>query len=188
MKTKLFTTLFFVAALFCIGCSDNENLQDQLPPITQTGANTFGCVINGEVLIPKDGIGVPLLRGLEVGIEPNNNFYISSTNLMDTNGLYIYIYINNLTSSGIYNIELSEGLSINHFTPNYPHVFCSGNNNSQRSVYHSNTNSGTITITRFDPTNHIVSGTFELTAFNKNNPNETIEITEGRFDVNWVTL
>jgi hypothetical protein len=26
---------------------------DQLPPITQTGANTFGCLINGNVWLPK---------------------------------------------------------------------------------------------------------------------------------------
>ena len=50
---------------------------------------------------------------------------------------------------------------------------------------------GTITITRFDSTNsnnHIVSGTFELTVFNEDNPSETIEITDGRFDINLNTV
>ena len=30
------------------------NPVDQLPPETQTGANTFGCLVNGKVFIPKD--------------------------------------------------------------------------------------------------------------------------------------
>ena len=93
MKTKLFTTLFFVAALFCIGCSDNDPPQDQLPPITQNGANTFGCVINGEVLIPKDGTGIPQSKGITVKHRTNNNFIIDAANLKDFGGDYIYIYI-----------------------------------------------------------------------------------------------
>jgi AraC-like DNA-binding protein len=79
MKTQLFKTVFFVTALFCIHCSDNETPQDQLPPITQTDANTFGAVINGEIFIPKDktgytppGGGTP--KGLEVYYKNNNNF------------------------------------------------------------------------------------------------------------------
>ncbi len=49
-------------------------------------------------------------------------------------------------------------------------------------------NGGTITITRYDYDNKIVSGTFSCTVQNKDNPNETIEITEGRFDIKWDTL
>jgi hypothetical protein len=99
-----------------------------------------------------------------------------------------YIYINNLSSTGTYNLGLSEGLSIDHFTPNYPHIFCTGNNNGQRSGYYSDVNSGTITITKLDTVNFIVSGTFKLTVFNRENPTETIEITEGRFDINWSSI
>ncbi len=30
---------------------------EKLPPITQTGANTFGCLLNGVAWIPKDNYG-----------------------------------------------------------------------------------------------------------------------------------
>lgn len=36
---------------------------------------------------------------------------------------YTCIYINNLTSTGTYNVGLSEGLSINLFNPNFSHIF-----------------------------------------------------------------
>ena len=32
---------------------DSRNELEKLPPITQNGANTFGCLINGKLYIPK---------------------------------------------------------------------------------------------------------------------------------------
>ncbi len=36
-----------------------HNDEPQLPPITTTGAMTFGCKINGKVFVPRDGRGKP---------------------------------------------------------------------------------------------------------------------------------
>ena len=189
MKHLFFKTIVFLFLFTITSCSESDAPQDQLPPITQTGANTFGCVINGEVLIPKDGIGVPQPKGITVKYRNNKNFIIDAGNLKDNGGGDIYIYIYNLTSTGVYNLGVSDNQSDLSFAPSYPHIFCrTYDGANQGKVYLSNVNSGTITITRFDSDNHIVSGTFELTVFNKDNPSETIEITEGRFDVNWSTL
>ena len=49
-------------------------------------------------------------------------------------------------------------------------------------------NSGILTISKYDIQNKIFSGTFHCRAFNSDNPDEVIEITEGRFDINWGTL
>jgi len=40
---------------------DNNNNADSLPPATQTGANTLGCLVNGKVFVPKGhgGTGRP---------------------------------------------------------------------------------------------------------------------------------
>tara|TARA_R110002073_G_C9371447_1_gene572214 strand:+ start:845 stop:1168 length:324 start_codon:yes stop_codon:yes gene_type:complete len=56
------TAVLLFLAFTLINCSKKDNLitlveEDQLPPITQTGANTFGCLINGKVFIPKDKTG-----------------------------------------------------------------------------------------------------------------------------------
>ncbi|MBA4155234.1 MAG: hypothetical protein C0512_12930, partial [Flavobacterium sp.] len=42
---------------------------------------------------------------------------------------------------------------------------------------------GTLTITRFDPTNFIISGTFEFTVLDDNDTE--IKITNGRFDMQY---
>jgi len=63
MKTiTLRTTVFLFLAFTLINCTKSDDLitlveEDQLPHITQTGANTFGCLINGKVFLPKDKTG-----------------------------------------------------------------------------------------------------------------------------------
>ena len=90
------TTLLLIFITF-FNCSNNDDSieQNQLPPITQTGANTFGCVINGEVLIPKDSRGslggVSPKKGITVAYLQNNNFTIDAGNFRDENGDRIYI-------------------------------------------------------------------------------------------------
>ena len=37
--------LFFIAVLFSAGSCEKDN-EPQLPPITQTGKGTFGCLVN----------------------------------------------------------------------------------------------------------------------------------------------
>ena len=45
--------------LFCMlsgmQCEKDQNIPeiDKLPPATQTGANTFGCLVDGKALIPR---------------------------------------------------------------------------------------------------------------------------------------
>ena len=58
MKDKFYfhaVLLLFIFSTFegCKKHTNSGNPIDQLPPETQTGANTFGCLINGEVFLPK---------------------------------------------------------------------------------------------------------------------------------------
>ena len=41
--------------LLFIGCSSDSNPEEGLPKETQTGANTFGCLIDGKLLVPRSG-------------------------------------------------------------------------------------------------------------------------------------
>lgn len=55
MKHLLFITLFFsfMSLLTASGCKKNKLSElDKLPPATQTGANTFGCLVNGKAYLP----------------------------------------------------------------------------------------------------------------------------------------
>ena len=61
MKTKPRIIILLVLCILFIRCSsddDNVNASDpvnQLPEATQTGENTFGCLLDGEAFIPGGG-------------------------------------------------------------------------------------------------------------------------------------
>ena len=77
---KMFTHLllsFLLITLFTFSnCKKNKptNPVDELPPETQTGANTFGCLVNGQVFKPG---GAQLSGGsLQCNYQfVNNGFY-----------------------------------------------------------------------------------------------------------------
>lgn len=190
MKTILKIILLY--SLLCIiSCSDNPKLtpaiEDELPPITQTGKNTFGCLINGKVFIPKDktgyyppGGGRP--RGISIGIGIPDYFTIISRNYLDT---YIYIYIPSDTPiKQTYTFKISSGLPSGLDSPSYPHAYIV----YKGIKYLTYENSSSITFTTASQNSGIYAGTFNLKLKNKDNPNDIVEITEGRFDINLGTL
>ena len=56
------------------------------------------------------------------------------------------------------------------------------------SFYCSIENTGFLDISRYDVANRTVYGTFSCRAVNRDESNDIIEITEGRFDIEWDTL
>ena len=200
MKNLISILLFIVSLNSCTKSNDTETIaQDQLPAITTSGANTAGCIINGKVLIPKNGsqtIGGPLIYGLKYHLGNsfgvplfNDYFAVRIKNLKNIDGDDIYIHFNEMVQGiGIYDLGQSNG---NYFTasPNNNHVILKRIVNSDNvKTFLSNSNSGRITITRFNYPNKIISGIFSFNLYNSNNPNEIIQITDGRFDINLVTL
>lgn len=197
--------LLLILLLIAIGCgrssSDNEeSVQDKLPEATQTGANTAGCYINGKLLIPKNGsqaIGGSPAYGLTTGA--GNNFhpptigndyeYFRIANLKDNDGNEIYLHLNNMSQGlGEYIVGQSNGeyFPINN---NVPHIIAHiRDSNNLIHTYYSSDNSGKIIIKKFDYYEGIYSGTFSATLYNKDNPSEKTQITDGRFDVNIGTL
>ncbi len=185
----------------CSKDNTTEIPQDQLPPITTTGANTAGCIINGKVIIPKNTInstsGFPAY-GLRIGAGVNfhppiigdDYMFVDIANLKDGGNSYlIYIHINDMTmGAGIYPVGQSNNL---YFMdgPNNPEIIVRETyNNVSGKTFISGTNSGTINISRFEYANGFYAGTFSCTLYNVDNPTEIIQVTDGRFDINVATL
>ena len=56
MLMKKLRIVLFVTIASCIllsSCKKDNFREDTLPPVTQIGANTFGCLVNGKVFVPK---------------------------------------------------------------------------------------------------------------------------------------
>jgi hypothetical protein len=187
-------------------CSSDENKteepQDQLPPVTTSGANTAGAVVNGIVIIPKNttnptsgfpAYGLTYSTAANFG-NPNFNHYFSLkfTNLTKKEGINysVYIHLNDLTN-GVN--EYIVGQSNGEFYldgPNNPQIMISQfQNNSLTKLFLSSANSGVIKILKFDYPNRIISGTFECSnLYNRDNPSEKISVKDGRFDIHIATL
>ena len=191
---NLITVLLLTLLTGCSNDSDS-NPESLLPAITQTGANTFGCLIDGKLFIPRDGTGI--WSGNDPGLSYLGGYPEGAYNEIDIRDYKsekttrMLIHLHNLYQIGVadYIINESNGMS-NVDGLNHTYLHCKVFNKSTNSYqyYRSFENSGTIKITRYDFTNGIVSGTFSCRVKNSSNPEDIIEITNGRFDINGYTL
>jgi hypothetical protein len=152
---------------------------DTLPAITQTGANTFGCLVNGKVWVPRVQILVPWYD------------LAASLNEFDGTG-----------SCGIDCILLTEtqddyltmGFGPTYFSP----VTCYGKTSimpQSNIIFQTEHVSYTILpkdslnnwvkVSMVDTDRNIVSGTFQFKMYNDQNPNKVLNITDGRFDLKY---
>ena len=129
------TILTFLAILFLASCSKDDNLEptptpvSQLPPETQTGANTFGCFINGNLLIPRDGtrgVGATGMGMILWGGYPNGDEYseIEVRDYKSSKTGSLLLHIQSLIQLGVgnYIIDESNGQrSIDGLNHNYLH-------------------------------------------------------------------
>lgn len=154
---KIFILLVLATTLF--GCDKDENPQptnpvDQLPPATQTGKNTFGCFYQ---LVDGE-----YYFSLHAYRDINKTFIALGIGAIKKQIFQGQIYILDSkidgNTFGIYNF------GINFYTTDSIH-------------------SGELYITKLDPINQIVSGTFWYDVIDTNGI--THKIRDGRFDVNF---
>jgi hypothetical protein len=193
------TILILVTIFFLTGCSkedDNQNGSAQLPAETMIGANTFGCYINGKLVIPRDGSGTfgGPDRAVYFWADPTGNQQYSEIDVRDyksekTSSILIHIQNLNQNGAGNYIVDESNGNSnIDGLNHNYIHCRVYNETTNSYQYYRSFQNSGLIKITRYDINNRIISGTFSCKLRNSVNVSDEIEVTNGRFDFKWSTL
>tara|TARA_R110001583_G_scaffold75790_1_gene208218 strand:- start:2757 stop:3350 length:594 start_codon:yes stop_codon:yes gene_type:complete len=188
-------TLLILSLMLLQSCSKSDDtFTPTLPPITQTGANTFGVYIDGKLLTPRDGTGTfnSPDRGMRLwGFSNSSDAELSVHDFKSGTGGLIDIHIVALhqNGQGIFTINESnceDGVDANDNI----NIRCRWWDETTQSYkwYCSIDNGGTLNISRYDAENFIVSGTFNCTVQNRDNPNDIIEITQGRFDINRYTL
>ena len=197
-----YTLLILLITSTLISCSNNDPIEPfipTLPPITQIGANTFGCYIDGNLLTPRDGSGTIGGMGSQKGMKTyalgNGPDYIYNEIYIDDfkseKGGLLRIHIIELYQNGGGTYTINESNCQNGLDANINiNINCRVYDYTENIFkwYCSIENAGVLTITRYDLENRIVSGIFSCTMQNRDNPDERIEITQGRFDYKWDTL
>jgi len=166
-----------IAAITLFSCKKEVS---ELPPATQTGANTFGCKLNGDFWVPA-GFGImptaPILEARFVGTDVYINARNFSSSPTETE---IELFIKDVTAPGNFALNITTGYPGGNVSYGYyVHRKITPDNEWITSAQYT----GSVTITKIDPINHIVSGTFEFQAINLYNAPQPIAISEGRFDV-----
>jgi len=148
----------------------------KLPKVTQNGAHTFGCKVNGEVWVPN---GIHEIYGTSIAAltasfcaEPITlNLYITITAIKDHENFVEDLHIRiNSNTTGTYILNGSQ-------QPGYHYPsYCSFGNAETDSL-----RTGIVVITKIDNTNNIIAGTFEFTGIDRRD-GKIHKITEGRFD------
>ncbi|WP_445730732.1 hypothetical protein [Mariniflexile sp.] len=190
------TTILILSLLLLQGCSENDkDFTPTLPSITQTGANTFGCYVDGKLLTPRDGTGSTLSPdyGMLFFRGPDNSPYneLRVRDYKSGNGGLLQIHFDALEENGVGTFVINESNCENGIDANPTiNIRCRIWDVSLQIFkwYCSVENGGTIAVTKYDSDNRIVSGTFSCKVKNKDNPEDVIEITQGRFDINRFTL
>lgn len=169
-------------------CEKNIPEIDKLPPATQIGADTFGCLIDGKVFIPKskgfmDGSNLQCqYQYLEQNNQPPCNYFALGAG--DSKSYPDQIYGIALSAQcmdlGVGNYELT----------NYQELFSLAGRfsiigfNGIEEYYTNSIHKGELNITRFDLEKQIMSGTFWFDAVNQDG--KKVEVRDGRFDVHFI--
>ena len=172
---KIVLLLLIITTLSCCNKNDDATIipLEQLPPATQIGANTVGCLLDGKAFLPGN--------------------FNSATNCFYqfVNGEYYFALAFSKRDSENILVGIDVGTNAKQIFQNgsYGLIEHAPNNASAAFIYGTfenftdNINTGQLKITKLDEINHIVSGTFWFDV--QDTYGVIHQIREGRFDMQY---
>ena len=178
MLRKLLLYLALLLLTQCSKCKDAPAPADpasQLPPATQTGVNTLGCLVNGQPYTPQGNTGTsnfgltydPGFRGGAIVIE--------TYRVEGNRTKFLSIDAAPVNTVGNYSLDLGAGIGEVLYS-NGELSLCGVMYDSRGVTYRKSR----LIITRFDSNSRIIAGTFD--AIIARTGCDTLKITQGRFD------
>lgn len=176
---KNIIAITLVICLFCFAkCNKEKTDNNGLPPATNEGKNTLGFLLNGQPWTPQGFNGTANLSidvdfGINKGVFSISSYRIITGADREYFGLGLKDSLNLTTAPQTY--QLGNGTLYGIY---FSKTLCTFD-------YFDNiiTRSGSLTITKFDKPNRIISGTFNAILSKPGCTN--ISITEGRFDMKY---
>lgn len=177
---KLLLTAVSVITLFIFSqCKKNKADEPQLPAETTTGAMTFGCKVNGQIFLPKDGNGRPGLyvQYVNLGNVPAGGWHLNipAYNYSTKKGVSIETDSLFLVEGMAYQFKTTIGTANAFYLENIPNGV-----NVYPKLYN---DAGSLIVKKHDQVQRILSGTFSFVGTDSNGIK--VEITEGRFDIRY---
>ena len=181
MKTLKMNLIIPLSIILMSSCKKDKL---ELPGVTETGAHTFGCMVNGQVMVadysniyaPKTGPTVTF-----TGPDENNNasFIISGEHRMSDGSSIIAVafdidsinYVVGKTYTFILNDNKKSGSGLGRFVK----IVSSGSD-----IFYNTNAVVTGSVTLKIVSNTIIAGTFYFNAVSSTG--DTVKITNGRFD------
>ena len=160
------------------GCKKEKIAEiDKLPAATQTGANTFGCLVNGKAWVAQTDC--KFLCDAPFGVYYDNS-----------NGGYLALTAKYQNASQNANEEINIAFDSTNTKTQFSYIkgvhsmgirFLNFRGNTYNTVIDSTVNGSCILkLTRYDLSMGIISGTFNFTLWKPGF--DTVFVTEGRFD------
>ncbi|WP_151088577.1 hypothetical protein [Hymenobacter baengnokdamensis] len=171
----IFRGVAIIALLALSECKDD--VSPQLPAETTSGANTFGCKIDGQIFVPRASRND---SGFESGYRVlAKDYYLFSLSADDFSG-YPGKYV--IISTDSFRLETGRVFDLKKGGVQIFVLNGDGGDYSFRAH-----DSGQLTITCFDSVRHILSGRFDFTASADVTggvlPGKQVHVTDGRFDI-----
>ncbi|RTQ50656.1 hypothetical protein EJV47_08460 [Hymenobacter gummosus] len=159
----------------CSRCKDDpqpKTEEEKLPPATQEGKNTFGCLLNGQVWTASPPAFSPTLTAQYYGAFGREELTIRASNYRPAFDQTVYFRLRGIGSTGRYPILGGQ--------PRYVEW---RSRDMQCAFYDTLTSTqvGVVDITRLDRVQRVVSGRFAFTLRRAGCPD--VQATDGRFDL-----
>ncbi len=182
--------LILLLTTFTLGCCNKDDDPpkqiselEKLPPATQTGANTAGCLVNGVAFLPKGylttgNLVCNYIDGKDFVLAINERIMQGSTD--NIRSISIFSRNQNLHDNVGVSFQLNEDIAnskagtymINAPTPPDPNYYTT-----------TSTITGELKITYHNYNQTILSGTFWFDAINSDG--QKVEVRNGRFDMHY---
>lgn len=164
--------LLLISIILLANCCDKDD-KSELPPITQTGENTFGFLVDGELWLPKGQL--IYTPELSVILERENDIRIWEiiANRTASSGFGFRVPEKSMTE-GVVDIAVVREKDLGiffHLSEKFP----------QENFYWNKDLPGELFISNLDTINRIVSGTFWFDLIS--GKGTKVEIRDGRFDL-----
>jgi hypothetical protein len=181
MKAIKLFVLVFMVTLF--SCTPDHVANLSLPPITQTGQNTLGFMLDNKVWTnfgrrctiagcSDNKVAAHLYRqpNGDLELEIIAGYTVTSEGIDQS----FFIHGVNVTSTGTFLLDSTLGRELRFTGSNYNQTYKEYKN---RLPHYS-----VLSISRFDTTNLVIAGTFHGVLHNPADPADSVSIMDGRFD------